>query len=56
MRIFLNKGYKHYQEKNLKRTTKREKIKMMKYITPVMDHYPRNTYLGNTDLYSDISC
>ena len=32
------------------------KLKAMGYITPFMDYYPRNGYMGETDFSSDISC
>ena len=37
--IFIE-GYKHYTENNLKHWQKEKKT--VEYITPTMDHYPRN--------------
>ena len=32
------------------------KVKVMGKITPTMDHYPRNGYMGDTDAQSSMSC
>ena len=50
----LIEGYKIYKEKNLNQRQK--KLKIVVYITPPMDLYPRNGQMGDTDRCYDISC
>ena len=53
--LYAFEEYKHYTEKQLKATARRKK-NYMAYITPTMDHYSRNGWMGDTDPRSDIYC
>ena len=51
----LFESYKHYTENNLKQQLEWKKFKTVEYIiTPTMDHYPRNEYMGDTDPSCDM--